>query len=126
MRIRDFEKQLENAKEYIRLAQYFDENPDRLLEQVILSLGDVLLEDRQENIYNSLFSSCKSLERYEELCVLSKNMNWGQPYMHKRLYWLLLAEAAAKTGDYDCLTQMVEKICTLEPEPAHQAFKRRK
>ena len=63
-RIRDFEKQLENAKEYIRLAQYFDENPDRLLEQVMLSLGDVLLEDSQENIYNSLFYSCKSLERY--------------------------------------------------------------
>lgn len=117
-KIEDFEAEFEYAKEYVRLLQFFEKHQDKLLEQVMLSLSDILQEDRRENIDKSFFSTCKQLERYEELCKVSEDLPWEKEYMQKRLYLLLLAEAAAKTGNYACLTHVTERLCKLEAEPA--------
>lgn len=116
--LEDFEAELEYAKEYVRLLQYFDDHQEKFLEQVMLSMGDIMLEDRKENIHKSFFSTCKQLKRYDELCDISGSLPWEKEYMHKRLYLLLLTEAAAKTKRYDCFTQVAQRLCGLELEPS--------
>lgn len=108
--LQDYETMMECAKEYHRLAQYFDEHQDKMLEQVMLSQGDILMEDRRKAAYRAMFLSCKKLERYEELCTFAEGISWDKEYMKDKLYLLLLLEAADKTDRYDIIARTVEKL----------------
>ncbi len=102
---------LENAFEYGRLARYFDENPEKVFDQVMLSLSDILKEEKRKEINHCFFITSKQLEKYEKLCEYADLIAWNQDYMKQALYFYLVIEASADSGNYDCLTRTTQKIC---------------
>ena len=110
--------EIEFAEDYSRLAYYFDQHPEKAFDLVILSLGEILKEDKREKVHNSLFLNYKNLKCYEELCQYADSLSWDAGYMKQKLHFLFLIEAVSQTGHYDCLTRTVEKICQQGEFPA--------
>lgn len=117
-KLNDPKTEIEFAEEYSRLAHYFDEHPEKAFDLVILSLGEILKEDKRKTVHNSLFLNYKNLQCYEELCAYSDSIHWNAEYMKQKLHFLFLLEAVSQTGHYDCLTRTVEKICQQGEFPA--------
>ena len=105
-----YEIMMECAKEYHRLAQYFDNHQDALFQQVMLSQGDILMEKNRQAAHRAMFLSCKYLERFEEICDFADSLSWDQEYMRDKLYCFLTLEAVDKTGNFGCLTRMLTKL----------------
>ena len=108
--LKDYETALEYAKKYCQLADYFDAHPDRLMNQVMLTQGDILLESNRKNIHRAIFLNCKRLERFEELCKFVDHLSWDKEYMKDKMYCFLTLEAVDQTGNYDCLTGVLTKL----------------
>lgn len=108
--LKDSETALEYSRDFMRLGQWFDEDPDRVLDQVMLSLSDILMEDKRKTVHNYLFVTYKNLERYEELCEYSDTIAWDKGYMKQKMHFLFLMEAAVHAKNYGCLTRAIQKI----------------
>lgn len=109
--LKDTERVIQYAKDYQKMEQYFDKDPDRALSQVMLTLGDILREEKRGNIHNCLFSTYKEAGKYEELCEYSDRIAWDKEYMKQLLLYLFLMEAATNSEHYDSLTRATQKIC---------------
>ena len=108
--LKDKKVMLQYAKEYCKWGEYLDENPDALLDQVVLTQGDILNDDKRNSMYLCVFLTSKSLEKFEELCDFSDHLSWDKDYMKQKIYLLLLLEAASKTERYDCVTHVLNKL----------------
>ena len=108
--LKDKKVMLQYAKEYCKWEEYLDENPDALLDQVVLTQGDILNDDKRNSMYLCVFLTSKSLEKFEELCDFSDHLSWDKDYMKQKIYLLLLLEAASKTERYDCVTHVLNKL----------------
>lgn len=109
--LKDTERVLKYAEDYKKLERYFDENPDRVLEHIMLTLGDVLQESKRENIHKTLFMTYKNEEKYEELCDYSDRIAWDKDYMKQKLFYFFLIEAVTNIDHYESLTLATQKIC---------------
>lgn len=108
--LNDEETCLECGRNFMRLGQYFDEDPERALDHVMLSLSDILTQDKRLPVHKYLFGTYKNLERYEELCEYADTLTWDQDYMREKWYFFFLIEAAVNSKNYECLARAVDKI----------------
>lgn len=115
--VKDIKTALQYAEDYRKLEQYFDENPDKVYEQVMLSLSDILSENKRKTVHKFLFMTYKKEQSYEEMCAFADGLSWDKDYMKQKLLFFLVVEASAYTDNYDCLARTIQKICKQDVFP---------